>query len=153
MSKEIICVYGDENNHVTLPLDTLGAPIHSAQTYGSGRTEFRIVDNKSSSRGLVQAYSWCQLRTTLREEPDGINLIKALDRVQSADATDNRDKVYSVLGLLHKRDRRAIRVDYSSSNTVEQVYMDLASYCVGTDDCMRMLAHAGTKQQISNVPF
>lgn len=154
LSREVICLYGDGSDHVTFSLDLLGSLIQSAQTPGRARPEFGEASENLRGRHHpgVQVYSWCQLRSSLRLEPDGINLVKVLNLIHIADATDKRDKVYSILGLLKREDREAIRVDYSNSNTAEQVYTDLARYCVGTANCMRMLEHAGTKRQLSNMP-
>ncbi|KAI9775221.1 MAG: hypothetical protein M1839_001339 [Geoglossum umbratile] len=154
LSREIICFYGNDVDHITFSLDLLGSLIQSAQTPGRVRLEVRHF-NENPTGGHhpgVQVYSWCQLRSSLRREPEGINMVKVLNLVHPADATDKRDKVYSILGLLRREDRKAIRVDYSSHNTVEQVYTDLAKYCIGTSDCMRMLEHAGTTRQIPNMP-
>src|SRR5205085_1046304 len=99
-----------------------------------------------------QVHSWAQLRRQREEELDGLDLIKILDRIRPSDATDERDKVYSILGLLKERDRAGMRVEYSKDHSVEMVYIDLAKYCIGTPYTMRLLEHASVTRKRSDLP-
>jgi hypothetical protein len=154
LSKDMVCMFGDESNAITFSIDLLGALVHQVQIPGRPDLQSGYSDSLGRYRGhpAVQVHSWCKLRSSIREEPGGINLIKVLDLLQPADATDKRDKIYSTLGVLKQHDRQAIKVNYAADNTVEQTYTDLAKYCISTSDSMRMLEHAGTKRQITNMP-
>jgi Heterokaryon incompatibility protein (HET) len=152
LSKDMICIFGDELSTATFSIDTLGALVHQVQIPGKADLKSGFAEEPNREHPAVQVHSWCQLRTSLRREPSGINLIKVLDLLQPADAMDKRDKVYSILGILKQHDRQSIKVNYAEENTVQQTYTDLAKYCISTPDCMRMLEHAGTKRQITNMP-
>jgi hypothetical protein len=150
----MMCLFGDETSSATFSLDLLGALIQQVQTPGVSNLQSGYSMRALSDREhpAVQVHSWCRLRTSIRDESNGISLIKVLDLLHPADATDKRDKIYSILGLLKQNDRQAINVNYAENNTVEQTYTDLAKYCITTPDCMRMLEHAGTKRRITNMP-
>jgi hypothetical protein len=75
-----------------------------------------------------------------------------LNLVHTANAIDKRDNIYSILILLGREDREAIQIEYSSSNTVEQVCTDLARYRIGCTYYIRTLEHAGMTRHISNMP-
>ena len=120
---------------------------------------YRVITSKSDyesmrdhSQSAVQVLSWTQLRVQLRHNPDGLDLIKVLQLTRTAEATDKRDKVYSILGLLKRSDRDAIRIDYSDRNSVLHVYTDIAKHCIGTPNAIRLLHHAGTLSIVSNLP-
>jgi hypothetical protein len=149
----MICLFGDEASATTFSIDLLGYLIHQVQIPGRPRMpQGGIRSAQKHIQQAVQVHSWCQLRTSVHQDPSGINLIKILSRLRSAEATDKRDKIYSVLSILKEDDRKAIRVDYAETNTVEQTYTDLARHCISTPDYMRMLEHAGTKRQITGMP-
>ncbi|KAK8059263.1 Heterokaryon incompatibility [Apiospora saccharicola] len=57
---------------------------------------------------------------------DGRWLLSALQKYRSFSATDPRDKIYSLLGLVNAETRRAINVDYDA--TVERVFTDTFKY-------------------------
>ncbi|KAK7981502.1 hypothetical protein PG988_003740 [Apiospora saccharicola] len=61
---------------------------------------------------------------------DGRWLLSALQKYRSFSATDPRDKIYSLLGLVNAETRRAINVDYDA--TVERVFTDTFKYLLPT---------------------
>lgn len=156
LAKNAICLYGDEDRHSSLELDLIGSLRKGLQTPGIAKPQLRKSDAseglKKGGRSLAEALFWAHLRVNIRKDPSGLNLVKILSLMRSAAATDIRDKVYSVLGVLKEQDRRAIKVDYSKENTVEQVYTDLAKYIIATPDCMKMLAHAGKSRHLPKLP-
>ncbi len=153
----MICLFGNETSAITLPVDLLASLVYQVQvpgvanipTKGRGMAAF-----KEHSGQATQVHSWAKLRRSIREkDSEGINLIKALELLHPADASDKRDKVYSILSLVPEKDRQGIRVDYAENNTVENTYTDLARHVISTgSDCMRMLEHAASTRQVTNMP-
>jgi hypothetical protein len=160
LSKKVICLYGSGKTHFTLDFDLLGSFVYMYQHADHHREDwFRVISDRSDyeaqlehAASAVQVYSWAQLRTQRKEEPHGLDLIKVLNSIRPAGATDERDKVYSILGLLKEKDRAGIRVEYSRDHSVEQVYTELAKYCIGTPYIMRLLEHASTTRKRSGLP-
>jgi len=156
LSKLMICLYGNEDRHITVPLDTLGALIHQVQLPGSYRNREALAAARgANTHTAMQAYAWCQMRTTLREHPQGINLVKTLRLTRKAQASDSRDKLFSLLGLIETADRAALSptVDYSMSNTSDRVFLALAQHCAtSAENCMAMLALAGSHTASTSLP-
>ncbi len=98
--------------------------------------------NPRQGARLALALSIC-----LREFSDEANL---LGRIRASDCRDQRDRVYGILGILalNSESRRAvpIHVDYSVSNSVEQVYKDFFLRYIGRYDTLRLLDGAGLWQ-------
>ena len=82
------------------------------------------------------------------------NLIALLHRSKRTKATDQRDIIYSLFGLMTDSERAAIRVDYSPSHTVADVFMDVARYCVTTEQGGNLLVQAGLSplRKVPNLP-
>jgi hypothetical protein len=65
------------------------------------------------------------------EGPSGLQIKVLLHQTCTFEATDARDKIYSLLGLAHKDDRAAFHPDCSRS--VLQVYTEVAEYILQDD--------------------
>lgn len=155
LSREMLCLYGNEGCHVTVPLDTLGALIYQVQQPGPYRnSEALAAARGANSQTAMQAFAWCQMRTTLRDDPQGINLVKVLRLTRKGQASDPRDKLFSLLGLMEAPDRAALSpiVNYSPSNTHDKVFLALAQHCATSSNCMAMLALAGTHTNTTTLP-
>ncbi|KAK3347428.1 heterokaryon incompatibility protein-domain-containing protein [Neurospora tetraspora] len=73
-------------------------------------------------------------RLSLREGKDGMRLMEVLLFTDCADgedkaiqATDPRDRIYGLLGLIRESDRKKIPVDYSDKTTVSTVLTHVAT--------------------------
>lgn len=154
LSPEFVCLYGNDADRATFALDFVGSLIQRIQIPGRGNPEhgMQLRDMEIVGPAILQIYVRVQLRNSLISSPDGINKVKVLSLTRPAEATDQRDKVYSLIGLLKQEDRQNIHVDYSESNTVAEVYTAIARYLVSTSDCMRMLAHAGKSRNYAQLP-
>ncbi|RYP53818.1 hypothetical protein DL768_001269 [Monosporascus sp. mg162] len=93
-----------------------------------------------------------RLREQWQRSKDGIELIDALATARGATATDPRDKVYGLMGMLRSNDREAITVSYAQSNTAADVYRAVAEYAIRSGNGIKLLEHAGIAQKVPNVP-
>jgi hypothetical protein len=82
----------------------------------------------------------------------GLDLLTALEYTHGAGATDPRDKVFSIIELLDDRSRSAIRMDYSEHTSAQQIYTEVAKYCIVTGDSIRLLDHAGVTTNLPDIP-
>jgi hypothetical protein len=65
-------------------------------------------------------------------------------------ATDPRDKVYSLLGLATEQDRTALKPDYNKS--IEQVFIDTATYILSADSVHINILAFNTNSRSPNLP-
>lgn len=154
LSPQFMCVYGSDQDCVSLSLDYLGSLIQTIQTPGRGSPEQGLILNDLENVGpaIMQIYVRAQLRSSLNLSPEGINIVKLLSLTRPAKATDQRDKVYSLVGLMTPQDRQKIHIDYSEHNTVAEVYTAIAKILIDSPDCMRMLSHAGISRNFPQLP-
>ncbi|KAG0647797.1 Heterokaryon incompatibility protein [Hyphodiscus hymeniophilus] len=80
------------------------------------------------------------------------NLLQLLVLSRANRATDNRDKVYSLLALANDVKAGQIIPDYDSSNTTAQVYQSVAELYHSKGFGMHVLHHAGLPQQVEDLP-
>ncbi|OTA84715.1 hypothetical protein M434DRAFT_377653 [Hypoxylon sp. CO27-5] len=73
---------------------------------------------------------------------NGDVLLRSLIRCRTYDASDNHDKVYSILGLANCSGygRHNLYPDYNRS--IAELYTDFAEYLLDTSDDLHLLAHA-----------
>ncbi|RYP60507.1 hypothetical protein DL771_010485 [Monosporascus sp. 5C6A] len=93
-----------------------------------------------------------RLREQWQRSKDGIELIDALATARGATATDPRDKVYGLMGMLRSNDREAITVSYAPSNTATDVYRAVAEYAIRSGKVIKLLEHAGIAHKVPNLP-
>ena len=80
------------------------------------------------------------------------SFIKCLRQTRSFEATDPRDKVYGLLGLIPDIDKFDFKVIYSDEETLEKVYVRLAQALVKSGEAYNVLLSAGTKVSSISVP-
>jgi hypothetical protein len=80
------------------------------------------------------------LRWLPASRPDSEDLLDVLHRSRNCSATDNRDKVYALLGLVKQEIAGAIAVDYSRSPP--DVFTDVATYLLKEQGRMDVLSYA-----------
>jgi hypothetical protein len=107
-------------------------PIIPSQRTDSASSWTRLARklNWSTGASASQVHSWAQLKRERGRELDSLDLINILRLIQRTDTTDERGKVYSILGLPKERDRAGIHIQYSHDQSVSQVRTDLAKYCI-----------------------
>ncbi|KAK5216368.1 hypothetical protein LTR72_010541 [Exophiala xenobiotica] len=76
-----------------------------------------------------------RMRSLIRSQHVGNGILELLDETRHLRASDPRDQVYSVLGILGKQKRRAygIKPSYSNTNTIANVMATVAKAAVQTD--------------------
>jgi hypothetical protein len=81
-----------------------------------------------------------------------VPFIEILRQFRSAQATDPRDKVYSLLSLAAEEYRRSIRPNYSPSNSTVDVYKHVARCAIQFSDLKRLLPNAGISRRNPSLP-
>ncbi|KAK7449574.1 hypothetical protein CaCOL14_013291 [Colletotrichum acutatum] len=81
-----------------------------------------------------------------------LNLLELLCLTRNNLATDARDKVYGLLGLTDDPVAQFIIPDYSSNNTPDKVFTEVARLMIEAGHAVDLLHHAGINQGISNLP-
>jgi hypothetical protein len=69
-----------------------------------------------------------------RDKITGTSIGTLLQQFQGRGATDIRDRVYGLLGLASRRDREAIKPDYSEYNPPSKLFYAVASHIVHYDE-------------------
>lgn len=75
-------------------------------------------------------------------------LLSLLVKNQQAYASDDRDKVYSLLSLASDFETHGVQPDYSPDNTAVNVYRDVARKYVNSGQGIKILRHAGLPQRL-----
>ncbi|KAF2823250.1 HET-domain-containing protein [Ophiobolus disseminans] len=83
---------------------------------------------------IPSALQWCP-GSELEQD-----LLKVLQKSRNCSASDPKDKVYAVLGLVQPHIIKALSVDYSS--TTEEVYTDVGQHLIMEHHCLNLLKHA-----------
>jgi Heterokaryon incompatibility protein (HET) len=163
LASQVLCLYGDEVKWASWDLEEImsirtlaGNSIHR-QRYieevaplplsGPIGPHFRQLQTNA-----LNMESWRYLRQRMLESPDGIHPIIALSDVRRAEVSDQRDKIYSVLGLFTKDYREALTVDYSPSNSTAKTFIDFAEFCIRHNLGILLLEQAGISQQTPDIP-
>jgi hypothetical protein len=133
------CVKAIRTNHVRHVDSLLGFP---------GWTRDHSQEFRNAT---IQLYNLANIRSRHRDG-SAVNFLEILESFRHSKVTDPRDKVYSLLGLASETYRSGIVPDYSTSNTVTSVFMDLARYAVAIGDVELLLRNAGASQTVFGLP-
>jgi hypothetical protein len=87
--------------------------------------------------------------TPARRPEEELDLLAVLSKSRNCVATDARDKVFALLGLVHPHIAGQITVDYSV--TKMQLYTDVATYCMGALSRFDVLQHVLAPQRNSDL--
>ena len=103
-------------------------------------------------KGYARVLNVFHVRTTVREGSEGVNLLDILVTGRETSASDPRDKVFGLVGLLDDElVSGSIRPDYSK--TVQQVYTDVAKHLIQTTNDLAVFCYGGLgNSQISELP-
>ncbi|KAI3544569.1 hypothetical protein CABS01_01992 [Colletotrichum abscissum] len=86
------------------------------------------------------------------ESGSPLNLLELLCLTRNNLATDARDKVYGLLGLTDDPVAQSIVPDYSSNNTPDRVFTEVARLMIEAGRGIDLLHHAGINQGVPNLP-
>ena len=155
LPRDVVCLYGYGSKQASWSLDTLTMLIERSQSVQhSHRDSYKIGRsfNALLLEKAVQVDAWRLMRSEMRKQDSKGDFLDLLHQSRRTKATDQRDKIYSLLGLMKDEERAAIRVDYSLNHTVTDVFMDVAKYCLPTLYGPRLLVEAGISRTIPGLP-
>ena len=128
---------------------------HATHRRGLGRAlKGRGADSRNwyEMEKAIQVNSWRVLREDLGKNPGGLGIVDLPSRTRGCKATDLRDKVYALLGLMNAEDVPAIRVDYSDSSSAAHLFRDVAVHCMASVEGPMTLVHAGLERSVPGLP-
>src|SRR6266498_3564305 len=103
-----------------------------------GRGNVQPDEENRLLRHFIRADTIGRLKSTLRDRGEA-SIVRTLQLSRGSEAADLRDKVYAFLGVASQETRNAIVPDYSSANSVSDVYMELGSYCIRSTEAITLL--------------
>jgi hypothetical protein len=162
----VLCLYGDEHRYATWSLDefmALWIPLFKTSPnfdYLEKTEAIQLTAEPERIDDLVRIHfnnatnleAWRYLRDQMKKNPTGLDPILILSRSRRAETNDQRDKIYSVMSLFTKDYRETLKIDYSSSNTIANTFVNFAESCIRSGFGMSLLEHAGTSQKIQGLP-
>ena len=131
LAEDVVCLYGYGAKKASWSLDTLTMLIERSQNVQhTHRDAYKIGGsfNTLLLEKVIKVDAWRLMRSEMRKQDSKGDFLDLLHRSRRTKATDQRDKVYSLLGLMKDEERAAIKVDYSPDHTVTDVFMDVAKY-------------------------
>lgn len=114
----------------------------SVETDSEGEELLGEADKADSTTDLTQD----------AEVKQPIRLLDLLCMTRTSLATDNRDKVYALLGLGNDEVARSIKPSYAPDNTVNRLFIDVARKLVQAGLGHELLHHAGKDSKTPNLP-
>ncbi len=154
LAKSVVCLYGNETDCLVIDLGVLAGMVDRASDGSYHHPQYaEFWDDDTGGRQsqrMVQLDTWRRLRTLYRDGT--LTPCHLLYRTRSAEATDPRDKIYSVLSLMSEDELKAIDVKYSPSHTVQEVYKQFARQAVVSNERMMLLYNAGIDKRIPDLP-
>jgi hypothetical protein len=154
VSRHVECLWGLGAKNASWRLETMAQLVERAQSKQFHQTTkmglLSTQEGGGSHPSCVEV--WAKLRRLWTEGGGALDIVPALEMTRNAKCQDPRDKLYSIWGLLSKEDQKGIQVNYSKQNSVEKVYIDLATYCMGTDSAIQLLECAGFKSNFPGLP-
>jgi hypothetical protein len=162
-SRETVCLYGYGQKFESWSLSTMAMLINHGYNHAAQRRDLaRAVKGRDGGGGgagnmhemgkALQVETWQVLREELVKKPGGLGVVDLLSLTRESKATDSRDKVYALLGLMKAEDVRAIRVEYSDSYPAAHLFLDVAVHCMANAEGPMTLVHAGLERSIPNLP-
>ena len=152
---DVLCLYGYGDSHASWGLDTMTMLVERCQnvqhahrdTYKIGKS-FNVLLLKKA----VQVDAWRLMRDEIQKQDSKRDFVGLLRRSRLTQARDQRDKIYSLFGLMEDEERAAIPIDYSPDRTVADVFMDVAKHCIPTLYGPRLLVEASISRTIPGLP-
>lgn len=154
LAKKLIICYGQADLNLEQILDCVKAIRMNHVRHADSLLGFPAWSKDKSQvfkNATVQLYNLANIKG-LHQDGIAMNFLEILESFRHSKARDPRDKVYSLLSLASETYRKGIIPDYSPSNTVKSVFVDLARYAVSVGDIELLLRNAGGNQTISGLP-
>ncbi|KAK1671239.1 heterokaryon incompatibility protein-domain-containing protein [Colletotrichum godetiae] len=129
------------------------AEVFSMIIHLSPVSSFKVLRGRRQGFGTSQTVGDAEKveeETAQRGPP--LNLLELLCLTRNNLATDARDKVYGLLGLTDDPVAQSIIPNYSSNNTPEKVFTEVARIMIEAGHVVDLLHHAGIDQGITNLP-
>lgn len=154
LSRVSACLYGYGSDVAAMNLNFLTTLLgrssspenfeHSYAIFSAMKLSTEVYWDRNKKEALIKA--WSRLRYDLeQEQSEGLRLLELIERTRFAKATDPRDKIYSLMGMMKELDRSAIRVDYSDNYTAASLFLDTATHCLDSPDCHQLFVWAGQR--------
>jgi hypothetical protein len=155
LPREVVCLYGYGPRLASWSLETLTILIERAQSVEHSHRDVYKIGKSFDVQLLenaMQVDAWRLMRSEIHKPDSKRDLIDLFQRSRRTKATDQRDIIYSLLGLMKDDERAAIRVDYSPNHSVTDVFLDVAKYCIPTLYGPRLLVEASMSRSILGLP-
>ena len=81
-----------------------------------------------------------------------MNPASTLSQSRGAEASDSRDKIYSMTGLFTEDFAKGLIVDYSNSNTTVKTFVSFAEHCIRYGLGTHLLEQTGLPQALKDLP-
>jgi hypothetical protein len=154
LARETACLYGHGPEFAAMKLSVLTTLLdryHSPQNFQHFMAIWSAMNpdaeaNWDRNRKEIQMEAWSSIRNDLEQrQSEGMRLLELLGRTCFGKASDARDIIYSLMGIMEEQDRSAIRVDYSDDYTAANLFLDMAAGCLAGPDCHQLLGWAGLR--------
>lgn len=155
LARDVFCLYGHGSDFAAIALETLATLLRGCEWHKNTPHLAKILlamkpesPEASSARNRIQSQvgAWSRIRHDLDQgQAEGLRLLELLEKTRFGKATDPRDRIYSLMGMMKEHDRSVIRVDYSDIYTAENVFLDVAAHCLVNSDGHRLLCWAGLR--------
>jgi hypothetical protein len=153
LAQDVLCLYGLGPTCAHCAFNILAALVSRVGSVEHHRSDIaRLIPGSGYAATIVQLELWAALKHKRGTSCRGLDLVTVLTHTQDTEATDPRDKVFSIMGLLDDRSRSAIQVDYSEHTSAQQIYTEVAKYCIGTEDAIELLKYAGLTTHLPDLP-
>jgi hypothetical protein len=116
LPRDVVCLYGYGTKLTTWSLDTMAMIIERSQNVQHAHRDIYKIGKSFHAQLLekaVQVDAWRLMRSEIQKQDSKRDFLELLRRSRRTKATDNRDIIYSLLGIMKDEERAAIRVDYS----------------------------------------
>ncbi|KXH34795.1 hypothetical protein CSAL01_00376 [Colletotrichum salicis] len=128
------------------------AEVFSMIMHLSPVSSFKVLRERRQGFGTSQTVGDAEKVEDTARGGSPLNLLELLCLTRNNLATDARDKVYGLLGLTDDPVAQSIIPDYSSNNTPEKVFTEVARIMIQAGHAVDLLHHAGIDQGITNLP-
>jgi len=102
-----------------------------------------LLNRGSESLESITGFEQIMRRTSFKrfrtQSPQGVNLLKVMDKLREFEASDARDKVYACISV--SNDASHLPIDYSLS--VAEVYVNFVRFQMGKDRNLNVLGFVG----------
>ena len=134
---------------------TMFTVVQAFYKYGLGVYNYTTYNDTSSADQLQQGISQFRTIASLKEAWDCNAKYSFLDvayRLQLSRATDRRDHMYALLGIVNDGEAQQLNPKYGESNTVCKACVQYARHFLHQKDNLEVLYRAGLQGQVLRAP-